>query len=220
MKIFGTDHDGIIINIEPRKAVAFGELINREWGININEGFLRWMQELGTSRRSKFDYFYERQFNNKLTDQIYKEIEEKFSDLLKTEFYPTVNLLPGAIDLVKFVRSSFDFTFVSSGVPMDEMKQLVEKEGLSSYYDLVLGTNDKYLSKRDHFKKIIKEKNPDLVVFIADGLEDMKICKEFGITSIGVSTNHTKEELLDAGASMVCGNLKEAKILIESLISH
>lgn len=218
MKIFGTDHDGIIINIEPRKAVAFGELINKEWGVDIHEGFSRWMYELGTSRRSKFDYFYEKQFTKNLTDKEYKPIEKKFSHLLKTEFYPNVRMLPGALDLIKFIHKKFDFTFVSSGVPMEEIKYLVKLEKLSKYYDLVIGTDKKNNSKRDHFRKIMLDYKPDLFVFIADGLEDMKVCKEFGVFSIGVSTNHTEAELLEAGATRVCSDLFEALSTIKSLV--
>lgn len=44
MKIFGTDYDGVIINIEPQKAEIFGTLLMKEWGIDKNVAAKFYMQ--------------------------------------------------------------------------------------------------------------------------------------------------------------------------------
>ncbi len=218
MKIFGTDYDGVIINIEPQKAEAFGNLLNKEWNIDKQEASKLWIATGGTSRRYKFDFYYQKQFNMQLSDAEYKLVEKKFSDLLKSEYYPKLELLPGALELLKYTKQSFDFSFVSSGVPMEEINYLVNLNGISKYFDLVLGTDETYKTKNNHFKKIIDEKNPDILIFIADGLEDMKVTKEFSvIQSIAITSNHSKEELIDAGAKNVVDNLNQALSLIEHL---
>lgn len=50
MKAFGTDYDGIIINIEPQKAQAFREILNKHWEVIINEASDFWLATGGTSR--------------------------------------------------------------------------------------------------------------------------------------------------------------------------
>lgn len=217
MKIFGTDYDGVIINIEPQKAEAFGTILNKAWNICKEEAAKFWIATGGTSRRYKFDYFYAKQFGKQLKDEDYKTIEQEYSNVLKTQFYPTVALVPHALELLQFARSQFDYTFVSSGIPMEETRYLVNLNGISEYFDIVLGTNAIYTSKRDHFQEVIAKQKPDLFVFMADGLEDMKVAKEFSVISIGIPTNHSEEELCGAGATKVC-TLSESIEFIRKLI--
>ena len=93
---------------------------------------------------------------------------------------------------------------------MEEINYLVELNRISQYFDLILGTNQIYKSKKDHFKKIIEEKHPTPIIFVADSPEDMKVAKEFSNTSaIGVTTNHTEHELKEAGADFIAKDLHE-----------
>ena len=208
MRAFGTDYDGVIINIEPQKAQAFAETLNKYWRTDIKEASDFWLKKGGTSRRYKFDYFYYKVYKQQLPEEDYKVIEQEYSQLLKTKFYPQVTILPGARELLEYARAHFEFMFVSSGVPMEEINYLVNLNGVSQYFDLVLGTNQIYTSKREHFKKIIEEKRPDNIVFIADSPEDMKVTKEFSDTiALGVLTNHSEEELKNAGADFIATDL-------------
>lgn len=213
MKVFGTDFDGIIINVEPQKARAFGSLLHKEWNVNQEEATNFWARSGGTSRRSKFDYFHLKQFNEQLSGGEYKKIESKFSNTLKNNFYPKISILPHALDLLKYARDRFDLMFVSSGAPMLEIQYLVNLTQVLQYFDFILGTNERYLSKEDHFRQIIENKKPDLTVFVADGLEDMKVAKKFNSIGVGVPINRSRKELLAAGATYVC-NLSEVRNLI------
>lgn len=217
MTVFGTDYDGVIINIEPQKAAAFAKVLNKNWGIDIDNLSKFWMETGGTSRRYKFEHFYKEKFGKELDESEYKAIEKEFSDILRKEFYPTVRLLPGALELLEYARENFYFTFVSSGIPIDEIRYLVELNGVSKYFNLVLGTNNEFRSKYDHFRKIASEQNPKEIIFIADSKEDMKVAKEFNAVSIGVLTNSPREELEKAGAAYTAKDLFEA---LEILKSH
>lgn len=218
MKIIGFDYDGTIINIEPQKAQAFGFLLKDEWGVDAWEAEKFWIETGGTSRRYKFDHFYSKRFFQKLDDGIYLGIENKFSHILKTKFYPKVTILPNALHLIKFARANFDFMFVSSGVTHEEINYLVRLNGLEKYFDAVYGTNNEYLSKSDHFKEIIENKKPSVKVFVGDGTEDMKVAKQFDFIAIGIPSNHEVEELQKAGADSVA-NLVDCPDVIEKLIS-
>ena len=218
MRVFCFDYDGTIINIEQQKSQAFGTLVQSRWGVNKQEATNYWVEKQGTPRKYKFEYLYERQFHKKLSTHEYKVIEQTFSSVLKTNYYPKVRLLPHAKEIVQFVRSQFDFVFVSSGITMEEIRYLVKLNSLPKYFDLILGTNDKYPSKREHFREVAKKTNPKLLIFMADGLEDMRIAKEFDIISIGIPTNHSQQALKEAGANYVC-NLNESKPLIRTLLT-
>ncbi|OGK20938.1 hypothetical protein A2866_00275 [Candidatus Roizmanbacteria bacterium RIFCSPHIGHO2_01_FULL_39_8] len=219
MNIFGFDYDGTIINIEPQKAKTFGELISHNWGVGKKEAAQFWINGGGTSRRYKFDYFYKKRFNEKLSDKTYDEIESKYSKTLKQFFYPKVKLLSHALDILRFVQSKFDFVFVSSGVPLEEIKYLVHLNGLSDYFDLVLGTSKKYPTKREHFKEILQAKKPDFWMFMGDSAEDMKLAKEYKAITIGLPTNESEINLKNAGADYVC-SLKESKSVIKKLLTN
>lgn len=217
MKIFGTDYDGVIINIEPQKAKAFGSILNQYWKIDEKEGENFWLATGGTSRKYKFNYFYTKQFNKELTEVEYVKIESEYSQLLKEKLYLNLSLLPGALDLLKFARSNFDHTFVSSGVPMEEIRYLVKLTNIAEYFDLILGTNNKYPSKIEHFEKVVSVWNPDKMFFVADGTKDMKIAKEANAIPIGIPTNRTAEELRQAGAMVTC-NLQDTIPEIKALL--
>ncbi len=139
MKVFCFDYDGTIINIERQKSQAFGVLVQNKWGINKQGAANYWMETQGTPRRHKFEYLYERHFHKKLSTYKYRVIEQTFSSILKTNYYPKVKLLPHAKEIVTFVRSQFDFVFVSSGITMKEIRYLVKSHSLTKYFDLIRG---------------------------------------------------------------------------------
>lgn len=219
--VFGFDYDGTIINIEPQKANAFGEILNQYWGIDRQGAAKYWIEGGGTSRRFKFDYFYKQQYGRDLADDDYHNIEQVFSRTLRTKYYPKVQLLPHALETLEFVRERFGYLFVSSGVPMEEIKYLVKLNGVLSFFDIVLGTDDKFRSKRDHFNLVIKTQQPQLMFYLGDGLEDMRVAKEYDIVSIGLPTNSSRQSLLEAGAEYVCEthdvNQLISKILVEQI---
>lgn len=217
--VFGFDYDGTIINIEPQKAQCFGEVLQKHWGVNKKEAADTWIAEGGTSRRSKFDYFYDKQFHRTLTNEDYKRVESDFSSILKNKYYPKIQLLPHAREILDFVRANFEFVFVSSGVPMEEIQYLVRLNGVSRYFNVIYGTNNQYRSKHDHFRQVIKNTKPQMMVYLADGLEDMKVAKEFGIISIGLPTNHPEESLRAAGATHVC-NHNNVISLVQKIMSE
>ena len=203
MKVIGFDLDGSLIDIENEKSRAFGMILSQFWGVDAKEAAKYWIDTGGKSRRSKFDYFFNKQYGKVLTDEEYGKIEKVFSGKLKNEFYPKIKFLRGALDLLEFSRKNFDVLFISSGVPDEEVKYLIELKAFGHYFNKIYGTGDKFKSKEDHFKQVIKEFNPELIVFIGDGLEDMRVGKKFNAVTIGIPSHQTKEKLIEAGARYV-----------------
>lgn len=203
MKAIGFDLDGSLIDIEEEKSRAFGVILNQFWGVDANEAARYWIETGGKSRRSKFDYFFNKQCGGVLTDDEYRKIERVFSERLKNEFYPNARFLRGALELLEFSRRNFDKTFISSGVPNEEVKYLIDLKDIGKYFDEIFGTSERFRSKEDHFKQLVDEYNPELIVFVGDGLEDMRVGKKFNAITIGIPSHQTKEKLIEAGAKYV-----------------
>ena len=213
MRIIGFDFDGTILDVEEEKSRAFGILLNEHWKIDANAAAKYWIDTAGTSRRSKFDYFFKEKYGRDLSDEEYKKIESEFSQKLRTDFYPNTKLINGASELLEFCKKNFDKIFCSSGVPHDEIKFLVDTKGLGKYFDKIYGTNEKFKSKEDHFKEMISEFKPELIVFVGDGIEDMRVGKKYNAITIGVPSHQTKEKLLEAGAMYVLPTNKIVSLL-------
>lgn len=201
--MLGTDFDGSIIDLEEEKSRIFGEFLNQCWGVDADEAAKYRILTGGKSRRSQFDYFFNKQYGKVLTDDEYRKIEKMYSDKLKSELYPGATFVSGALELLEFSRKHFDKTFISSGVPDKEIKYLIKLKGIENYFDRVYGTDEKFRTKEDHFRALIAEYNPDLIVFVGDGLEDMRVGKRFNALTIGVPSHQIKEDLIEAGAQHV-----------------
>lgn len=203
MKVIGFDLDGTIIDMEEQKSKAFGMLLNKHWGTDVNEAAKYWIKTAGKSRRSKFDHFFAKKYGTKLTDGGYQKVEVEFSNKLKNVFYPKVKFIAGALDLLKFCRKTFDVVFVSSGVPHDELKFLIKLKKMDKYFDRIYGTNEKFKSKEYHFELIIDNFKPELLIFVGDGFEDMKVGRRYNAITIGVPTHQTDDSLRNSGAQYV-----------------
>lgn len=204
MKIIGFDFDGVFINIETEKAKLFGDILYKHWGIDPILASNLWLLNLGTSRRYKFDLLYQNNFNNKLQEEIYQEIEQEFSDTLIRDYYPGAELINETFEAARDLNNKFDLSFISSGIPHDELNSIASKFKIDKYFDLILGTSQNFKSKADHFHIVTQNNLPSPGIFIGDGLEDMKIAKQFNFIAVGLPANHDSQALLNAGADLVC----------------
>ena len=217
MKAIGFDYDGVLTNIESEKARAFADTVSDEWNTDIKAASEFWLSQGGTSRKFKFDHFYKKQFRKEIPDDTYKEIESKFSQLLRKKYYPEIKLLPHITEVLDYARKNFEYMFISSGIPENEIRYLAELNKINWYFDIVLGTNDYYKTKKDHFYEIRKTKGPSTLIFVGDSAEDMKIAKISGAIAVGLTTNHTTEELKRSGADLVC-DLETLKFTLEKIV--
>lgn len=204
MQIIGYDFDGVFVNIETEKAALFGKVLHKHWRVDPRAAINVWLLNLGTSRRHKFDLLYRQRYHADLPDETYEEIEYEFSSLLMKDYYPNATLVRETAEAARDLNRCFDLSFISSGIPHQELAFLTSGFQLDRYFDRVLGTNETFASKIDHFDLITEASEPSLGIFVADGLEDMRIAKQFGFIAIAIPANHPPKALQEAGADVVC----------------
>jgi phosphoglycolate phosphatase-like HAD superfamily hydrolase len=204
MKIIGFDFDGVFINIENEKAKLFGDILHKYWGTDSLLASRLWLVNLGTSRRHKFDLIYQDKYHKDLQEDVYQVVEQEFSNTLTTDYYPKVQLVNETFETVRDLNDKFGLSFISSGIPHVELNAIASRFKLDEYFDLILGTSQNFRSKVDHFHLITRDNLPSMGIFIGDGLEDMRIAKQFKFTAIGLPVNHDAEELREAGADIIC----------------
>jgi phosphoglycolate phosphatase-like HAD superfamily hydrolase len=204
MKIIGYDFDGVFINIENEKAKLFGDVLQKRWGVDPGQASEVWLLNLGTSRKHKFDLMYQNKFQNKLEEEIYQNIEQEFSNILFHDYYPNVKLIAETFETARDLNDQFDLSFISSGIPHVELNSIASRFKIDEYFDLILGTSQNFKSKIDHFDMIAQKNCPSLGIFIGDGLEDMRIAKQFKYTAVGIPANHAPQLLVEAGADLIC----------------
>ena len=211
MKIIGYDFDGVFINIEDEKAALFGKIVEQYWQAAPGPAADIWLMNLGTSRKRKFEIVYRNRFQAELPQDDYRQIEHEYSQRLMADYYPRARLVPETADAVSELNGEFDLSFLSSGIPHEEVNGLMAHFGLDRFFDRIFGTNDTLASKADHFKLITHGQVPAPGLFIGDGMEDMRVARQFGFTAIGLPTNHPASALREAGADVVCepGNVQD-----------
>lgn len=124
---------------------------------------------------------------------------------ISQECHQSIALLHFAsVETARIFKDKFDLSFISSGVTNKEIQILVSKYGLAPYFDYVFRTNHEYTSKEDHFSELLSKNQMDFGIFIGDGLEDVKIAKDFNFIAVGLPVNHKAGALIEAGADSVC----------------
>lgn len=214
IKAIGFDFDGVILDSEPFKAKAFADLLYRRFQFRPERAQVIWTINAGLSRLDKFQIAYEEIFHRSLPLTVYHQLEREFSRSLMAD-YRRARVSRDIKRVLAYSRDHFDFCFVSTGMPQDEVSMLVHMYDIESFFDEILGTGNQYLSKLQHFHHIQTNKKPTGWVFVADGVEDMKIAKMFGGIAVGVEGLFSVDALARSGADMVCARENLLKTLQE-----
>ncbi len=135
------DFDGVLVESVDVKTQAFASMY-MEYGQEIVEKVVAYhLKHCGVSRFNKFRYYEEVLLEKKLDAEKEKTLGEFFSKLV-IDAVVAAPWVPGAKEFLD--RYSNDISlFVASGTPNDEIKEIVEKRGMSNYFISVHGTPDK-----------------------------------------------------------------------------
>jgi phosphoglycolate phosphatase-like HAD superfamily hydrolase len=176
------DFDGVISESLDVKTEAFAEMY-RPYGKEIEEKVRKHHESNGgISRFEKFRIYQEDYLGKEVNDTIIDRLANKFSELVMDK----VIHAPYVTDADTFIRNhheDYDF-FISTGTPEQEIKVILERKGLNTFFKEVHGSPEK---KPEHVKGIMDRHGykTSEVVFIGDAPTDIEAARINGITFIG-----------------------------------
>lgn len=164
------DFDGVIVESGDIKTQAFAELY-RPYGEQVVTEVVRYhRQNGGMSRYLKFRYFQQHLLNRPpLTTEEEQGLDQQFSQLVIDAVIAS-QAVAGAEALIQRAAATIPL-FVASGTPENELRTIVARRGLSSYFTEVRGSP---LSKQTLIAEILAAHAfiPKQVLMIGDAMAD------------------------------------------------
>lgn len=175
------DFDGVILESVSIKTEAFQTLFSFV-PEHVDEIVQFHLDNGGMSRYDKFRYIYENILIEDLTLKKFKELSEKFAEIVFNEVIKAP-FVPGAQEFLKKYHARKPL-YVVSATPEEELWQIIQKRGMAHYFREVYGAPRK---KSDCIKEILNLTgiSPDTVIFVGDAKNDLEAARTAGVRFIG-----------------------------------
>lgn len=133
------DFDGVILDSVNVKTDAFASMF-RKYGPEVEKAVVDYhLAHGGVSRFEKFKYYYEKLLKKTINDKELDRLGCQFNELVLEKVLASP-FIPGALETLKELKEKSIPAFVVSGTPDVELKSIVEKRKLSSYFLEVHGS--------------------------------------------------------------------------------
>ena len=175
------DFDGVIVESKQIKTQAFRMLYSKHVEA-LDDVVAYHISHEGISRFEKILYCHEIFLGIKLSENELAELAGDYSALVK-QVVIDCDSVPGALDFLQANSTNLPM-FVVSGTPEEELREIIEVRGLSSYFTSVHGSPQ-------HKAPIINEQlqlhglDGDQCLFVGDAMTDYNAAKETGLAFIG-----------------------------------
>ncbi|MEN8136788.1 MAG: HAD-IA family hydrolase [Thermodesulfobacteriota bacterium] len=178
------DFDGVILDSVQVKTEAFAAMFS-SYGPEVEKQVVAYhLANGGMSRFEKFSYFYQSLLNSSVSPAELTSLCEKFSDLVleKVIRSPFIN---GAMEVLTELKKTSTPAFVVSGTPDLEIKLIVKRKNLESYFNEVHGSPR---HKEEIVAEILHKTNfsPPRCLFIGDAMSDYDAARITGTNFLGI----------------------------------
>ena len=170
------DFDGVLAESAEIKTWAFKKLFEKfpEEAKILDEYH---QNNMGISRYVKFRYFYEEILGETYSDEIEKELSDRFSELV----FNAVLAAPAVKGATEFLMDNYRTLnfFIASGTPEEELVDIVNRRNLTKYFKGVYGTPR---TKDVITESILNEYgySPEEIVFVGDASSDRRSADKTG----------------------------------------
>lgn len=185
------DFDGVVVDSLSIKTEAFGDLF-KEYGSDIVRKVKEYhLSNGGVSRYEKFRYYYEVLLKKPITAEILNDLDEAFSKKVKEKVI-SAPMIRGVEELLKRLHKDNKGLFVVSGTPEEEIRYIIARRGLSSFFNEVVGSP---VTKEENVKMLMGKYciQASDAVFFGDASSDYKAAAKHGIDFVAVIGEHNQE---------------------------
>ena len=192
LKAIVFDFDGVIIESFDIKTQAFWELFRDSDKVEKIVEYHK--QNGGVSRYKKFRYIYSEILKQPLDDKTFKDLGEKFSNLVVEEV-KKCPYVPGAIEFIRSNSAKLKL-FIASGTPEEELRAIVAARGITKYFKGIYGSPS---IKSEILHGILGRENLDKkdLVFIGDTITDYNEAIKIGVPFMARINSQSGNPLLE-----------------------
>jgi phosphoglycolate phosphatase-like HAD superfamily hydrolase len=174
------DFDGVVLESLAVKMKAFRRLFSA-YPDHVDRILAYHARHLGVSRYVKFAHVYQRILRRRLTSAEVGRLDRRFSRLVRQGVL-NCRLVPGALGFLRYASARVP-VFVASATPERELRAIVRRRGLGSYFSGIFGAPR---SKAEAIRHIVEQRGFDrrAVVFVGDAQTDRKAARAAGVRFI------------------------------------
>ena len=175
------DFDGVILESVDLKLRAASRLFPNH-PERLPEVLQYWRDNVSLSRYVKLRHIYAHILHQPLSPQDEAELGARFGADIACD-YRSCPRVEGAVGLLEAYRGRC-LMFVASGTPQDELRDVVQAQGLSEYFDGVFGSP---AAKPAICRAVLDrwDVDPTEAVMIGDALLDLEAARAVGIGFVG-----------------------------------
>ncbi|MCR4728134.1 MAG: HAD hydrolase-like protein [Lachnospiraceae bacterium] len=174
---------------------------------------------IGPPLRDSFRDFYH--IKDEDIEKVVAFYRERFSTvgLFENELYP------GIEELLSTLRKNGKKLALASSKPRVFVVKILDYFGITGYFDVVMGSEldgtreNKVEIIEESLRLLFEGETPDLekCVMVGDRKYDVEAAAKVGLKGIGVTYGYgSREELVNAGADIICDSVEELKNLLLS----
>lgn len=178
------DFDGVIADSTPVKARAFATLF-APFGPQVQEAVVRYhLDNGGMPRLEKIHHCHCVIAGQAIDEQRLSALGQRFAALVRDEVV-AAPFIDGSLTTLQQLQRAKVPCFVVSGTPVQEMRDIVQRKGLSPYFSEVHGSPQvKGVIVADILAR--HQFAPDRCLFIGDALADYQAAQATGLHFLGI----------------------------------
>ena len=197
------DMDGVIIDSNPFHKISWKNFLLRK-GLPFSDELFDNVLS-GKTGETSLRILIDPDLPNEKIKSYLHEIDSDFQQIFRNAGH--VESIPGLAAFLDSVRKAGIKTAMATSAPPGNVDLVMERLNLRGHFDVILDATDVTNGKPDPeiyltvVKRLGFEKNR-CVVF-EDSLSGIQSALGAGLRVVGVTTTHTREELLEEGVTMV-----------------
>lgn len=178
------DFDGVIVESADIKTNAFREMFS-DRPEHVDEIVEHHKANEGISRYHKFRHIHERILEEPYGEEIERELDERFSGLVKDAII-TAPFVRGTLGMLDELVRAIPL-YIVSGTPDSELGEIVSARGLGGYFKALLGSS---VGKAERLREVLSAEgiSAEELLFVGDALSDLEAARATGVRFVARRT--------------------------------